>query len=206
VIRPLRDYTFFDRFLGTLGGDVYPEVPSEPHLSITRMTIDSLLREALIGAGARVLDVGCGQGLALESFRDAGLDAVGITLGTDFAICRSKNFEVHEMDQNFMAFSDGSFDFLWCRHVLEHSVAPLFTLTEYRRVLKAGGRVYVEVPAPDTAAHHEANPNHYSVLPHSSWMHLFARAGFTVERSNVINFTVPCGPDVYWSFLLCSNA
>jgi hypothetical protein len=81
----------------------------------------------------------------------------------------------------------------------------MLTLTEYRRVLKAEGRAYVEVPAPDTSAHHEANPNHYSVLPHSSWMHLFARAGFAVERCNAINFTVPCGPDLYWSFLLRSK-
>jgi SAM-dependent methyltransferase len=198
----MRDYASFDRFLGTLGGDVYPEVPCEPHLSITRMTIEALLRDGAIAAGARVLDVGCGQGLALELFRKAGLEAVGITLGSDRAVCQSKGFEVHEMDQNFMAFADGSFDFLWCRHVLEHSIAPLFTLSEYRRVLKAGGLVYVEVPAPDTSAHHETNPNHYSVLPHSSWMHLFARAGFAVERNVAINFTVPCGPDVYWSFLL----
>ena len=100
-----------------------------------------------------------------------------------------------------MTFSDGSFDFLWCRHVLEHSVPPMFTLSEYRRVLKPGGLVYVEVPAPDTSAHHVRNPNHYSVLPHSSWMSLLARTGFVVERSNTLDFRVACGPDGYWSFL-----
>jgi ubiquinone/menaquinone biosynthesis C-methylase UbiE len=106
------------------------------------------------------------------------------------------------MDQNFMEFGDGEFDFLWCRHVLEHSVAPLFTLKEYRRVTKSGGLVYVEVPAPDTSAHHERNPNHYSVLPSSSWLSLFARAGLAVERGVEINFTPACGPDTYWAFLL----
>lgn len=198
----MRDYASFDRFLGTLGNDVYPEAPSEPHLSITRSTIEALLTDRLLTPGMRVLDIGCGQGLALEKFRSAGLDPVGITLGSDAGICRSKGFDVREMDQNFMSFPDGSFDFLWCRHVLEHSVAPLFTLTEYRRVVRPHGRVYVEVPAPDTTAHHETNPNHYSVLTHSAWLHLFARAGFLVERAVTIDFAAACGPDRYWSFLL----
>ena len=62
--------------------------------------------------------------------------------------------------------------------------------------------MYVVVPAPDTSAHHERNPNHYSVLPHSSWVHLFERTGFVVDRSIALDFAVACGPDVYWSFLL----
>jgi SAM-dependent methyltransferase len=198
----MRDYSRFDHFLGSLVGDVYPETPSEPHLSITRMTIEGLLKDGVIAPGMSVLDIGCGQGLALELFRQAGLEATGITLGGDYEICRQKGFDVRQMDQNFMDFADGAFDFLWCRHVLEHSVAPLFTLSEYRRLVKPSGSVYVEVPAPDTSAHHETNPNHYSVLPLSAWVSLFTRSGFLVERSVALEFTAPCGPDLYWSFLL----
>jgi SAM-dependent methyltransferase len=198
----MRDYSRFDCFLNDRAGDVYPEVPSEPHLSITQSTIEDLHRDGLIGRDQRVLDVGCGQGIALEIFRQFGLRAVGVTLGPDFATCRAKGFEVYQMDQNFMDFADDEFDFLWCRHVLEHSVAPLFTLAEYHRVTKPDGLVYIEVPAPDTSAHHENNPNHYSVFPASSWLALFSRVGFALERSIAINFTVPCGPDTYWSYLL----
>lgn len=199
---PARDFSRFDRFLDGLASDVYPEPPAEPHLSITRGAIDELHRAGLLSAGMRVLDIGCGQGLALEQFQALGLEAHGITLGADAGICRAKGFDVHDMDQNFMDFDDGSFDILWCRHVLEHSVAPLFTLSEYKRVTKPRGLIYVEVPAPDTSAHHETNVNHYSVLTISSWLHLFARVGFAVERSSEIRFTVPCGPDLYWSFWL----
>ena len=198
----MRDYSRFDCFLNDRAGDVYPEVPSEPHLSITQSTIEDLHRDGLIGRDQRVLDVGCGQGIALEIFRQFGLRAVGVTLGPDFATCRAKGFEVYQMDQNFMDFADDEFDFLWCRHVLEHSVAPLFTLAEYHRVTKPDGLVYIEVPAPDTSAHHENNPNHYSVFPASSWLALFSRVGFALERSIAINFTMPCGPDTYWSYLL----
>lgn len=198
----MRDYSRLDAFLESLIGDVYPEVPAEPHLQITRSTIEALHGEGLIKAGDRVLDIGCGQGIALAQFQRLGMTAVGLTLGSDCQVCRDKGFEAYEMDQNFIAFESASFDFLWCRHVLEHSIAPLFTLSEYHRLVKPGGRVYVEVPAPDTSAHHETNPNHYSVLTASAWLSLFPRAGFTVLRHQVLNFTLRCGPDSYYSFLL----
>jgi SAM-dependent methyltransferase len=197
------NYSRFDHFLDSLVGDVYPEFPSEPRLTITRLTIHQLHRDGFISAGDRVLDVGCGQGLALEHFRSLGMDAVGTALGSeDVAACRSKGFEVHELDQNFMDYPDASFDLLWCRHVLEHSVAPLFTLSEYHRLVKPQGLIYIEVPAPDTSAHHEQNKNHYSVLPKSSWLHLMSRSDLNVVNSIDLNFNVPCGPDTYWAFLL----
>jgi len=201
----MRDYSRFDRFLSERESDVYPEEPSEPHVTITRSTIEGLHRDGFIRSDQRVLDVGCGQGIALDIFRRLGLQVVGITLGSDLEICRAKGFEVYQMDQNFMDFADDEFDLLWCRHILEHSVAPLFTLAEYQRVTKPDGLVYIEVPAPDTSAHHESNPNHYSVLPASSWLSLFSRLGFAVERGVAINFNVPCGPDTYWSYLLRRN-
>jgi SAM-dependent methyltransferase len=198
----MRDYSRLDQFLNRIGGDVYPEPSAEPHKSIIRAVIAILFDAGVLRAGMRVLDVGCGQGFALGEFRDRGLDAVGITLGKDAEVCREQGFAVHEMDQNFMTFPDNEFDVLWCRHVLEHSVAPLFTLSEYWRVLKSGGLAYVEVPAPDTASQHQTNPNHYSVLPASSWRHLFVKSGFTVEEAKDLNLPLTIGPDVYWSYQL----
>ncbi len=198
----MRNYLRLDDFLEGIVGQVYAEVPGEPHLSITREVIGMLHRQGLIHAGSRVLDVGCGQGPALEVFRLLGVPAMGVTLGPDCGICRAKGFDVREMDQNFLDFEDEEFDLLWCRHVLEHSIAPFFTLSEYRRLTKPDGLVYVEVPAPDTAAHHETNHNHFSVLPNSAWRSLFLRAGFAIERSLEHAFNAACGPDVYWGFLL----
>ncbi|MBF0561848.1 MAG: class I SAM-dependent methyltransferase [Alphaproteobacteria bacterium] len=198
----MRDYTRFDNFLNSLVGDVYPEVTSEISRSITGSTIDTLLRDGLIAPGQSVLDVGCGQGPALELFEKIGMRAVGITMGTDYDVCVSKGFNVRSMDQNFMDFDDAEFDVLWCRHVLEHSIAPLFTLSEYSRVVKPGGIVYIEVPAPDTSAHHEINPNHYSVLPLPVWMSLFPRVGLIPERVWSIGVALTIGPDTYHSFVL----
>jgi SAM-dependent methyltransferase len=200
----MRDYHRLDRFLSSLHGDVYPEAPVEPHISITHETIQELHDARKLRAGMRVLDIGCGQGIALEKFRALGLEAVGITLGPDAEICRAKGFTVYEMDQNFMTFADHEFDLLWCRHVLEHSIAPFFTLSEYRRAVKPGGFVYVEVPAPDTSVNHQTNPNHYSVLPLSAWDDLFARSGFTIEKRHIMKLKAQSGTDAYWGFHLRS--
>ncbi len=100
---------------------------------------------------SRVLDVGCGQGVALELFKKERFSAVGITINSeDVSVCRQKGYEVYEMDQSFLEFNNEEFDFIWCRHCLQHSIFPYFTLTELFRVLKRKGYLYIEVPAPDT--------------------------------------------------------
>ena len=191
-----------DAFLEKLRGDIYPEPPSPLHDKITEQMAARVLAEWPQPPGAKVLDIGCGQGVALEVFRSAGLSPVGITLGEDLQVCRAQGYEVLEMDLSFLDFADGSFDLVWCRHALEHSVFPYFTLFEMHRVLKPGGLLYVEVPAPDTACGHQANPNHYSVLGKSMWIELMRRTGFPEIRVSDLSFTTGAGPDVYWAFFL----
>lgn len=189
-------------FLDRLTGDVYPEPSSKLHLTIIQQTVANLLRGNHLRAGDRVLDVGCGQGDAMELFRQNGMEATGIALGTDIEACRARGLDAVEMDMARLDFPDAAFDVVWCRHALEHSIFPLFTLAEFRRLLRPGGRLYVEVPAPDTVAHHERNPNHYSVLGKSMWLSLFGKAGFDVALLWDLNFTLEIGPDTYWAFLL----
>lgn len=181
--------------------DIYPEPIGEPHLSITTKVIGEYNNE--IGLQNKyVLDVGCGQGLALEQFKALGAIAQGITFGEDLLVCKRKGLDVEEMDMSFLEFSEGAFDLIWARHVLEHSLFPFFTLDGFYRVLRPGGAIYVEVPAPDTSAHHETNKNHYSCLTRSTWLELFKRTGFQVVAAFDYKINVPCGPDIYWAFKL----
>ena len=189
-------------FLETLKCDTYPEIPSEPHISITRQMVERLAATCRLPAGAKVLDVGCGQGTALDLFERQGYVPTGITLNAEDArVCRGKGFAVREMDQSFLDFAGGEFDLVWCRHCLEHSIFPYFTLAGFHRVLKPGGWLYVEVPSPDTACRHQSNRNHYSVLGKSMWIELLRRSGFHVADVTDIRFTAVAGPDVYWAFL-----
>ncbi|MDB5448722.1 MAG: Methyltransferase type 11 [Phenylobacterium sp.] len=199
-------YRRLDAFLQKLRGDIYPEPPSAVHSSISRQMFELLCQHHPQAPGAKVLDVGCGQGVALELFRDAGLDPLGVTLGPDAEVCRQKGLKVREMDFAFLEFPDESFDLVWCRHALEHSVFPFFTLAELYRVLKPGGVLYLEVPAPDTTCRHQTNPNHYSVLGKSMWIELIRRVGFPETRTLDLGFQTGMGPDTYWAFLQQKNA
>ena len=111
-----------------------------------------------------------------------------------------KGFDVREMDQSFLDFADQMFDLIWCRHCLEHSVMPFFTLSQLVRVLKPLGGLYVEVPAPDTVAAHQTNKNHYSTLPASAWAQLILRSGVDPIRHLEIPLQIPIGVDRYWAF------
>ena len=128
---------------------------------------------------------------------------MGITLSKeDIHACRQKGYRVYEMDQSFLAFEEDTFNLIWCRHCLEHSIFPSYTLTGFHRVLKTEGYLYIEVPAAETCSQHEKNPNHYSVLGKPMWLELMKRSNFQPLEVLDISLQVPAGPDTYWAFIL----
>jgi SAM-dependent methyltransferase len=181
--------------------DIYPESPSPLHTQITQQMI-SKLTQLIELKGKRILDCGCGQGVALELFRELGASPIGTTFGEDYQICKANGFEVYEMDQSFLDFAPSSFDMIWCRHALEHSLFPLFTLRGFYEVLKPGGILYLEMPAPDTAARHETNQNHYSCFTKNTWLSLIQRSKYQVLEQLDIRFKIPAGDDLYHCFIL----
>ena len=205
AIDPLAKYARLEAFTRTLWGHVYPEVPSDLHSHVMAKVYLRVKETFPLPPAARILDMGCGQGLALEHFAADGFKATGIALGEDVSICQEKGFDAVEMDFSFLDFDDQTFDLIWCRHALEHSFMPLFVLSEIHRVTKPGGVVYIEVPSPGTNAHHERNPNHYSVLGLRMWLQLIQRAGFVDLSHFEIGFPLAIGPDSYMGFI-CRRA
>lgn len=191
-----------ESFLERIASDTYPEQPSGLHDGITEEVMDRFWGYCKLPAGSSVLDIGCGQGVALKRFASRGMKATGITLNRiDVDACLAQGYDVHHMDQSMLDFPDATFDLVWCRHCLEHSIYPYFTLSQFARVLKPNGWLYVEVPAPDTACTHQLNGNHYSVLGKSMLGSLITRAGFVVDDVLDINFSTMAGPDTYWGYL-----
>lgn len=190
-------------FIDSIERDSYPEAPTSLHSDITRDVLEKILPVYAADKTARILDVGCGQGPALDVFREKGYGNVaGITLNEeDVRICRKKGHNVLKMDQSFLRFPDEAFDFIWARHVIEHSIFPYFTLHEFGRVLADKGTLYLEVPAPETSCRHETNSNHYSVLSINAWASLIIRSGFNIADNIKFNFSTKLGPDEYWGFI-----
>ncbi len=149
----------------------------EPKFDYHERLIDSAF-ETFVKKGSfkDVLDVGFGTGYSLEQFKRLGIDPIGITLDSDeLQLATALKYDVRLMDMAFLDFADESFDLVWCRHTLEHSVMPMIALLEFNRVLKPGGYLYVEVPQDESV--HTDNPNHYSMLSDRSWQSLMRRTG-----------------------------
>jgi SAM-dependent methyltransferase len=105
--------------------------------------------------GSHVFDAGCGTGqwgvaLALAGYRVRGIDispgmvaaardrASDHALGEDVA-----SFQVGDLDAT--GYLDASFDAIICRLVLDFVPNPGLVLTEFRRILKPGGRLVLWV-------------------------------------------------------------
>lgn len=189
-------------FMRARAKETYPENRTDLHNNLTYEMAEKVAK--LIPADAKVIDIGCGQGPALEWFTKNGFDVSGITTNSeDMIACLDKGHKVRICDQNDMPpMWTGSFGLVWARHVLEHSICPFFTLHEFNRILKANGILYVEVPSPATVAMHETNKNHYSVMGWQMWASLIDRAGFEILEAKTIQLTLAnnSGLDAYFSY------
>lgn len=176
---------------------VYSTIYSEPdtpnfHTPLIQQAIDTFVPAMNLEYTSAILDVGCGQGAFMHEMMLRGfLKLCGITYSLeDVAACEAKGFPAMREDFSDLSALDSSINLVWCRHALEHSPAPLFTLIEFNRVLKDGGFLYVEVPAPNCDRVHEANPNHFSILGDRMWVNLFTRAGFKLKDYRQVAFDI----------------
>lgn len=173
---------------------VYSEGNAPYHAALTRDVVTKFVDPMMLSKDARILDLGCGPGYFLDEMKDRGYtNTEGVTLSPDdVEACQTKGHRVTKSDMNFLQDLDESVDFIFSRHSLEHSPFPYISLLEYNRVLRPGGRMYIEVPQPDCERDHENNANHYSVLGLKMWLSLLARTGFDVEWHD---FSIPVSFD-----------
>jgi len=79
---------------------------------------------------------------------EIGPGDVPFKLASDFIGCNERitNYIEIDIDKTRFPYPDNSFDFIYCRHVLEDIQNPDFALNEMFRVSKFGG--YIETPSP----------------------------------------------------------
>lgn len=96
----------------------------------------------------RILDVGCGTGIAIELIKQSARRRVcGIDISsTSVQKCKQKRLECQVYDGNRLPFSDGIFDLVGSINVLEHTNDPIAFLEENMRVIKSGGHLIIVCP------------------------------------------------------------
>lgn len=128
--------------------------------------------------GARVLDVGCGDGKLLDGLLDRGWETYGIESSSDFAFLYHQRLDTPPQD--------GRFDLVMLHHVLEHVTNPLGLLRQLGGTTREGGALFISVPRLDTLPLHgdfhycingRTHPVSYS---RTCLEGLLARAGFAV--------------------------
>ncbi len=135
-----------------------------------------------------LLDVGCGDGEALDILRNLGWRVLGVELdGNAVESARTRGLDVRHGDLAAAGFANDSFDTVTSSHVIEHVHDPLAFLIEQKRVLKSGGRLIavtpnVRGPIHRKHAEHWLNldpPRHLVIFTPASLKRLATAAGFS---------------------------
>ncbi|TAN22918.1 MAG: class I SAM-dependent methyltransferase [Acidobacteria bacterium] len=100
--------------------------------------------------GAQVLDAGCGTFKTLlrlqaerPDLRFTGADVTDYSRQCPPAV----GFACLNFEHQPLPWPDASFDAIFCCHVLEHVADRMLILREFARVLRPGGRIYLEGPS-----------------------------------------------------------
>ncbi len=95
----------------------------------------------------KMLDIGASSGVMVALAKDMGWDAYGIEPSlAGVERCRVKNLNVIQAKAEKLPYPDNFFDLVHSHHVFEHLNNPFEAAEEVFRVLKPGGRFFIEVP------------------------------------------------------------
>lgn len=120
---------------------------------------EAVLREAQVGAGTRLLDVGCGAGMAAALAAGRGAKVTGLDAAeTLVAIARERvpdgDFRVGEIED--LPYPDETFDVVTGFNAFQYAASPAAALMEAKRVAVTGGRVAMVVWGREEQCEHTA--------------------------------------------------
>jgi SAM-dependent methyltransferase len=97
-----------------------------------------------VGAGTRVLDVGCGAGLFLRGAADRGAEVAGLDAAAALlAIARRRlpGADLREGEMERLPWADASFDVACGINAFQYATRPVAAVAEAARVVRPGGLV-----------------------------------------------------------------
>lgn len=97
--------------------------------------------------GGRLLDVGFGNGGFLKLAGEMGWNAEGIDFDPKAVeVARARGLNVSCISAAELAARENQYDIITISHVIEHVHEPVALLRELHRLLKPGGRLWLETP------------------------------------------------------------
>jgi 2-polyprenyl-3-methyl-5-hydroxy-6-metoxy-1,4-benzoquinol methylase len=107
-----------------------------------------------LAPGARVLDVGCGDGHLLADLRDrvgGGLRLEGVEFSAAAAAAAERaGFHVYRAPVEEVELPAGAFDLVIMNQLIEHVREPAAVLARVARALRPGGHIFIETPNLDS--------------------------------------------------------
>ena len=116
----------------------------------------------------KLLDVGCGAGNHVKSFRKLGLHVWGVDKA-----CKGHFTKTVDLETQPLPFPDNTFDYVFCKSVIEHVRDAYKLRLEITRVLRVGGLLVLMTPV--------VNKFWHSYLEHINEFHPKSDGGFTCE-------------------------
>jgi SAM-dependent methyltransferase len=139
------------------------------------------------GTGASVLEVGAGIGCTVKAFELAGCRASGIDPGVGFAEFARKKLKADvRVARLFETPPEPKHELVLLVHVIEHFNSPRRALEHIWRLLRPGGRLYVECPnlaAPFARRSRLFHFAHIHNFTPQTLAIMAGRCGFHVERT-----------------------
>lgn len=121
-----------------------------------------------------LLDVGCGEGFALDWFAKAGWAVEGIDYSTAGVTAMNPEMARHVQAGDVFRLvedriaADRRYDVVWLNNVLEHVIDPPGLLRSLRRLIAADGILVVTVPNDGSAYQEELLASER--IPHRFWV------------------------------------
>lgn len=150
--------------------------------------------------GKRVLDIGCGAGGKTMYYAAQGVEHIyGMDIVAGYRqqaeelaqqLGYADRFTFVAGDAADTGFAENSFDTVIMNDAMEHVAQPELVLDEVRRILRPGGRLYVNFPP-----YYHPFGAHLSDLIGIPWVHLFFSEGTLVAAYRELCQSIPGGAE-----------
>ncbi len=126
----------------------YPDGIENHWWHLARNKILANIINCLVGPDAVVLDVGCGRGILVKSFRNLGIDCTGVDISKPIPVASAEKYIHTGIDVLDLPLSERKqYNTILFLDVIEHTTAPVSFIQNILNGLPNAEKVIITVPA-----------------------------------------------------------